>query len=348
MNFVQIKKELLIALRGERTQVEISRMLGYSFNQWHKWESEQKWMRWNEFVEVLRVLMVPIEDVFRELYAFKKQAASGRDLDDFRVVLDCFCAGWSTQKVAGILKQDEDVIRRWVREGVSPSLETVLFLIQERTNDLSTFVANLVPIQQIPTLRDFHQTVVAHKAVEVKYPFSAAVEACFLLESYKALEKHSDEWIADRVKVPVKLVQELIATLVQQEIVENRSGKYQLLKQTDLRGISKRGLTEINGYWARRGLGRLDYLSALDNVPATDTPDAFMFRVAAVSRRASEEIRAKLLQCSRDVYDIIIADEDPPVEVRAILTHYFETNKEHVAAATNEVHFASASTISNP
>ena len=46
LDYSLVKKELLVALRGDQSQLAMSRHLGFTFNQWHKWETEQKWLRW--------------------------------------------------------------------------------------------------------------------------------------------------------------------------------------------------------------------------------------------------------------------------------------------------------------
>lgn len=333
LDYSLVKKELLVALRGEQSQLAMSRHLGFTFNQWHKWETEQKWLRWDEFVDILIELKIPVKNIFTTLFNFAD------DPRNFQAILRNLCVGLSTEKIAETLEQDEDTIKRWAKNDISPSVETVLCLIQVRQNNLAELIAKLVSIDNVPALKTLFQSQKAHKNVEVQYPFSPAIEACFCLEAYKQLPIHSDQWVAERTLISVPLVRASINKLENAGTIRKLGNHYELVDGwVQLNGLPLKEAVKVDHYWTKRALDRY---SGPDQIPYLPDDRANTnvrsFRVAAVSTEAAFQIQERLRQASQDVLAIINNDQGAKTEIKVYVSHCFDVKDIHwkVTDSTN-------------
>lgn len=53
---------VLSEIRGRVTQNEMSKRLGYRFNQWHKGESGQKTLMWSGLMRIADLMKIPLSD----------------------------------------------------------------------------------------------------------------------------------------------------------------------------------------------------------------------------------------------------------------------------------------------
>lgn len=67
LNYEMLTMKVIKTLRGSCTQLELSKMLGYSYNQYTKFESGLKVFRISDFFKVCEVLKRPLRPVFLEL-----------------------------------------------------------------------------------------------------------------------------------------------------------------------------------------------------------------------------------------------------------------------------------------
>lgn len=325
LNYSLIKKELLIALRGSRSQLEMSHLVGFSFNQWHKWETEQKWLRWDEFIDVLDQLKIPVNEIFYKVLSITE------DPRDFQVVVRNLCAGLSSDKIAEILDQDQETIKRWARSDISPSVETCLHLMQSRSNNLAEFIAQIIPIRNVPSLNLLFQAQNAHKNVEVIYPFSAAIEACLNLEAYQKLGAHSDEWVAERTLISVPLVRAVLKKLESVGTIRKRNEIYEVVDSwIQMNGLPLKEAVKVDHYWTQRALDRY---AGPDQIPFTpkdrENTNLRSFRVAPVSTEAAKLIQQRLRQLSQDILAIINDDKGPKTEIKVYVSHCFDVKDIH-------------------
>ncbi len=325
IDYSVLKKELLVALRGSRSQLEMSQLAGFSFNQWHKWETEQKWLRWDEFVDVLDQLNIPLREICLNLFTFQD------DPKDFQNLIRSMCSGKSFEQVAEILKQDEETIRRWSRNQISPSIETVFLLIQSQQNNLTEFIGKLVAIDQVPSLKNLSISQLNHKIVEIEHPFSAAIEACLNLKAYKDLKAHSDEWISERTLISLPLVIATLKKLESAGTIKKIGNHYELIDGwIQMNGLPLKEAVKVDHYWTQRCLDRYSGPDHIPFSPVDRTNTNFRsFRVAAVSTEAALQIQARLKQASQDILSIIKDDKNPKTEIKVYVSHLFDVQDIH-------------------
>ena len=64
-DYHKLVRLLLKDLRGTATQKQMSSRLGYSYNQWHKWESGQKRLMWNNLEVIASELKLNLDHAKR-------------------------------------------------------------------------------------------------------------------------------------------------------------------------------------------------------------------------------------------------------------------------------------------
>ncbi len=305
MDYSKLKKEILIALRGSFSQKEMSQQLGFSFNQYHKWETDLKWLRWDEFIHILKTLHSPYLEAFEKVLAFQGNPKNMSEL--FNVLF----ANHSLKEISQAVGHNEDVIRRWIKKDIAPSVETLFYLIQLRTNNLQAFVSELVDIQQIPTFNSSFSQLSTRKEIEAKYPFASALEACLNLDEYKHLTIHSDQWISNRILVSEILVKKAIQELININALVLKDNKYELLENwVQINGLKTDQAAKIDQYWTQRAVDRY---SGPTGVPWTPL----------------EEPNNILRKTSQEILETIKKDKAPKSKVGVYVSHFFDAQDVH-------------------
>lgn len=320
MNYSSIKKELLIALRGNLTQKEMSEKLGFKFNQYHKWESDIKWLRWDEFIDILEVSNAPYKTAFQLVLAYCENPKNTK------LLFESLCSNLSMKEIGQLVGHSESIVRRWMTKDISPSLETILKLINDRTNNLYEFINQLVDIEKIPTLNSKYQLVLKQKMVEIQYPFASAIEAAIQLGDYKKLETHSDKWISDRILVSEDLVKKAIAALLSAETLIKVDNKYKINNAwIQVQGLTLAQIAKIDHYWTGRCLDRYKGPDGVPYIPDSEINSNYRsFRVTPLSEKAALEIQHLLKKTSSEILKIIKNDKEPYNRIGIYVSHFFD------------------------
>lgn len=320
MNYSNIKKELLVYLRGDLTQKEMSEKLGYKFNQYHKWESDLKWLRWDEFIDILEVTNSAYKKAFQLVLAFYDNPKNTR------LLFESLCANLSMKEIGELVGHNESIVRRWMNQDISPSLETILKLINDRTNNLYEFINQLVDIEKIPTIQLKYKQVLKQKMVEVQFPFASAIEAAIQLDDYKKLEDHSDAWISNRILVSEDLVKKAITALLSAETIIKNKNKYVINNSwIQVPGLTLSKVAKIDRYWTSRCLDRYNGPDGVPYIPDSEVNTNFRsFRITPLSENAALEIQKLLRKTSSEVLKIIKNDKNPFSKIGVYVNHFFD------------------------
>jgi transcriptional regulator with XRE-family HTH domain len=324
MNYSKTKKEILIVLRGDLSQKDMSLKLGYKFNQYHKWESDLKWLRWDEFIDLLLSCHIPYQNTFKLLFSYD---GDPKDLKKFFSVL---CAGRTMREVGAIVGHNEAIIRRWIKNDISPSVETVFKLINELTNGFFEFVNQLVDITKIPSLKLKYQELMAQKLVEIQYPFASAIEACLQLEEYKNLLAHSDKWIANRILVSESLVKKTLSLLLKAGTIIKKDNKYHINNPwISVPGLTLEQVAKVDHYWTQRCLDRYKSPNGVPYSPEGQSTNIRSFRISPVSTKCAKDIQQVLIETSKQILKIIQSDTHKKDKVAVYVSHFFDVQDIH-------------------
>jgi transcriptional regulator with XRE-family HTH domain len=321
MNYSLLKKQILVQLRGKLSQQELSRKLGYSYNQVGKWETDAKRTKWKDFSEICEVCGVNLEHiVFNVFLDFKGDFRDSKNV--FRS-LQTFNSLLSAEALAKKLNCHPSVVKRWIAGSVQPDIEVIFQLLDLRQNFLPTFISQIVDIEKIDSLRNRFHTEQQDKA-DFNDPIFLSVWLAVRLKSYKNLERHDDSVLAKLCGLSEETIQHCLPILLQTNHLRLVNGLYQTdneLKFNNMHG-DRAMITRMRTYWTGRSLSRFDLETGKDKFNRRPI-NLQAFAMRTVSKEAMEKITIRMHKALEEVLQIAEQDTGDEEELRIILMDVF-------------------------
>ena len=309
LDFEKIARELLVSLRGSRSQTAWSRRLGYRSNVAYAWESGR---RWPTAAELLRAAGRSGRDVPAALTQFyghrpvwleelevDSPAAVARLLDDLRgntPINDLVVA-------SGISRYS---ISRWLSGHTQPRLPDFLRLVEAASVRLIDLLAVLVDPNTMPTIEPIWKRLEARRRGAGQLPWTQAILRALELTDYLNLPAHEPGWIARRLGISEEEETRCLAFLRDTGQIQWQDVRYRiqtLAVDTNRTPVINR---RLKAHWARVGAERIEQ----------GTPGQFSYNVFSVSRADFERIREAHLRYFYALRGIVA--ESSPDEVVAV------------------------------
>ncbi len=319
-DYSALKREILFTLRGERSQVSVSRSLGYSYNRVHKWESETTRMKWRDFYDFCAALNVSVEKAFCDVFVVVNMDISNA-AEVFKILLR-FHSTLSIEELAKKLHCHSSVLRRWIAGTVQPDVEIIFKLMDLRSQFLAQFVSKIVPIERIDTLADRFRTDTREILDDSSVPQFLLVQLCLGLKEYQELPTHSDELIARIAHMPLEDVRAAIHWLLHHRKIQWSGGKL----SPDLNFLNCHGdratISRLQRFWTRHSLKRL---SATEGGAANPKkrPNLQCATVFTVSKEGMKRIAEKFHTCFEEAIQLVNTEAAPPEEIRVLILDMF-------------------------
>lgn len=308
MDVEVITREWLRLLRGPRSQVALSRRLGYRTNVVYTWESGRRWPRASVFLRCAALVGV---DVGAGLAAFFTtpppwlQGADPTAPETITRLMGELRGGVPIQELARRTGHSRFAISRWLRGEAHPRIHELLALIDASTDRLLDFLAGFVDPALLPSVRDAWREHELSRRLLVLQPWSHAVLIVLSLPSYRSRGAHTPGWIADQLSIGADVEQRCIEQLEAAGVIGLEDGRYVVRSEPtlDTRRTPDAGQV-LKAHWTRAALDRIE----------RGADGRFSFNVFAVSRADLERIEALHLEYFRTVR-AIVADSEPEVAV---------------------------------
>lgn len=259
MNFQKLEMEILRGARGALSQQELSRRLGFGFNQVYRWEGGLLNIRWKDFVRFCKFAEVDLH--------FKLRLFYGIDVLDLKAktVVVTLKGLRSLDALAKQLGRSPRVLQRWQNGTSEPYLKDILKLMYVTSQCLLEFSAQLAGKRGLPTFskelnqrkmeRDFH----------FAHPEFGAIIRCFELTEYEAAKTHSAAFIAKKINLKVKDVTQLIQLAEEKGLVRSVRGKYEVVNKSLSTLGDLEGRKRILNYWMTRQIEGISAQKSLLN-----------------------------------------------------------------------------------
>jgi hypothetical protein len=287
-----VARQLIRAVRGRRSQVALSRRLGYRGNPIADWEAGR---RFPTAEEALRVCERSGVDVVAALTRFHAPVV-GAYLDGG---LPAWLRALRGQTPLSLIATRSDrsryAVARWLAGDARPRLPDWLRLVDVLTGRMSDLVAALVPIASVPGLADDHARRQASRLLAVDEPWTEAVLRVLETRACSPGEVAAVLGIAEEV---VRRSLDLLASsgvLVDGRIVGSLT-------------VDTAALPALRRHWAEVALGRIDRAGARG---------LYSYNVVSVSRADLDRIEALHRAYFREVRTIVAASE--PAEAVALI-----------------------------
>lgn len=179
MDYLQLSREFLRALRGGRSQTAFSRRLGYTTNVAYGWESGRRAPNTSEVLRAAERLRIDVSGVFERFF----HPSPPPELSQFEATSPEFVAAVlramrgtsSMQSIAERVGLSRPAVSRILAAKTEVRLPTFFRLVDVLTRRLLDLLSDLVDVSQLPAAGEEWQRIEALRRLAVENPLSEAV-----------------------------------------------------------------------------------------------------------------------------------------------------------------------------
>lgn len=324
MDFELLGSELIIALRGRRSQRAFSRRLGYSSNVVYAWESGRAWPTAAGFFAVMERLKRPVRLELQKFYKLPPQLEDVPVLSTIEGVarfLDDLRGGTSVADLARTAQRSRFAVARWMKGQSEPRLPDFLRLVECASLRLLDFLACFIDPSTLPSVAQKWQLLENARRVAYDMPWSQAVLRVIELESYRALPKHQPGFIAKWLQITPEEEERSVALLLETGQIKRRRGR--LVPGSALTLDTRRDAGQARhakAWWTELALQRM----------LRGEEGTFSYNVFSVSRRDFERIQELHRSYFRELRRIV-ADSEPSECIGLANIHLLELGPKSAA-----------------
>lgn len=312
----RVARELLRAIRGNRSQVGLARRLGYTGNPVTDWERGVRQPTAKEVLRVAAACRLPVRDAFLKLVPLEPPAALGRVRANQRSGkstgrewtihpwLTALRGSLTNTELARRLGVSRYAVSRWCTGDTDIKLHELLHYIQTLTGRVHDWVAALVPIDRVPSLLIQFEQATAARTVAVEHPWTEAILRVLETQRYREGPAVAHASLAATLGISEAALQQALDGLVRAAVVSLRQEpKTGAIYYEALRELSVDTRTHPN---AIRTLQQHWLEVALDR-SRSGQPDWFAYNVFSCSDADLSRVRDCLKRGFRESRAIIAA-----------------------------------------
>ncbi len=284
MDFERVARDLLVALRGRRSQVAWSRRLGYRSNVAYAWESGSRSPTAAETLRAARRAGVDLDAALARFYGRPPAWLDGLDAASPEAVarlLEDLRGSTSISDLARRSGLSRYSLSRWLSGQTQPRLADFLCLVEAASVRVVDLIAALVDPAALPSLADLWARLEARRRGAAEFPWTQAIVRALELEDYRRLPVHTPGWIAARVGMPPEEEERCFGFLVDTGQVAWTGTHWQVeALAVDTRRHPDIG-RRLKAHWTRVAAERIEQ----------EVPGQFSYNVFTVSDADFERIR---------------------------------------------------------
>lgn len=303
--------ELVRAVRGKRSQVALSRRLGYRGNPVTDREAGRSQPDAVELLHAARLARLPLSAAFERLQsgAVPKAKDGSIALEPW---LDSLRGSSSIAELARRMVRSRHCVRRWLSGESRIKLPDFLQLLDTVTGRAHDWVAELVPIERVPALLEQHTRAVRAQSLALELPWTEAILRVLETDTYRSDPSASEALIAAWLGIPLAGVVEALARLEAVGVLTRERGRYVAARELS---VDTRSTPD-----ARRQLRRHWLSAALDRARSPHPSDWAAYNVMSLSRADLEHVRERLRATYLELRSVVSAST-PAEEVALVMLH---------------------------
>lgn len=311
MDYEELSRQLIRALRGHRSQPALSRWLGFESNVLYTWESGRRWPTAANFFYLCQKVGVDLDPSLNaflggtpdELVAadWTARSSAARLLNHLR-------GATPVVELARRVGTNRVSVARWLKNEAEPRLPDFLHLIEAASGRVLDFLACLTEVTKLREATDAWRKLQAQRQVAYELPWSHAVLRVLELTHYQRLSAHSDQWVADRLGIQVDTATRCLEALADSGLIQRRGRHYRLTEvgAVDTRQNPRAGRA-LKRHWAQVAEARLPALEGAKS-------DLFSYALCSVSERDWERLRELHMGYHQELRRVI-TDSEPAERV---------------------------------
>jgi DNA-binding HxlR family transcriptional regulator len=280
ISYPSLAKDLMKAIRHEKTFVEIERISGLGKNQYSRWEKGLVLIKWDDFVKVAKASQIPIKVALEKTLGYKG--------NPFRYdLIITACCGRSPQNLIGNhLKVSRFVVGKWLKGKTCPSLAQMLQIIQLGTTRLSVFIEAFSGNQNLPSFAAYLGLTQKTLQLLEHRPWASGVLSLLDRSDYHEMSRHDDAWIAARLGISQQMVRETLRVLQEFGLIEKKQDHFHsTLKEIDP-SVLKLKAKDLLLYWVDRNERAIQ-----KNYPSSERKSLSSYQIFSVNRKTAQDIK---------------------------------------------------------
>lgn len=301
--------QLLRALRGRRSQVQLARRLGYKGNPITDWETGRRYPSAAQMLHVCRRVGVDVDGAFNSFHASSADSLGAGDDAGVAAWLDTLRGSTSLVELSRRTGASRYAVGRWIHGDARPRLPDFLSLVDAITGRVPDLVAALVPIEAVPALAERYHAFEAARRLAFEEPWTALILRVLETEAYQALPVHEPGWIARRLQLDPTVEARCLDRLVAVGVLSLSRGRYQSASPLSVDTRSNRAaLNALKSHWLTVADTRLQ---------DPGDGDLFFYNLISLSHADCDRIRDLQRAYFRELRAIVAASE--PCETVALI-----------------------------
>jgi transcriptional regulator with XRE-family HTH domain len=306
MNYESASKELIRALRGKRSQVALSRRLGYASNVLYTWEGGRRAPVASAFFRLAARAGVDLHQRLRLFLSDRgANAPDVRRTAGVAELVRALMEEWPIVELAASVGADRTTVARWLNGTTEPKLPELLRIIETTTQRLLDFVALFVDPESLPSTRGAYRDLRAQRRLAYELPWSHGVLRALELEQYRKLPRHEPGFVAARLGLSLDEERRYLSELAKAGQIRLRRGRWELRRvlTVDTRP-SEADNRLLKLHFAEASVGRLRDGTAPANA-------LFSFNLFAIDSTTLEKIRRLHVEHYQRIRELISACTSP-------------------------------------
>ncbi len=297
-----VSREFLRAVRGERSQVALARKLGFTGNPIANWEAGRRSPTAAQALRACDRVGISVQQAFLRFVNIPlEQGPAGYRLGAW---LDQLRGSTTALHLAAESGHSRHQIRRWLSDEAAPKLAQFFSLVQTITGRLPDLIAELVPIERVPSVCAQHAQLRAARRLAHDQPWTEAVLR--LLETQDARRGDYDaRGIAERLGISEELARDCLARLVGAGIVIYQQPRFSVVSALS---VDTKALGQLKAHWSD---------VASERALAPQPGDVFCYNVLAASAQDVERIGNLLRATYREIRSMVA--NTPSEEAAAVV-----------------------------
>lgn len=316
MNDTQdIIKQILKAIRGKRSQLALSRKLGFNYNQVYRWEKGLVRISWKEFVALCRGCKARVDEAFSATYL------NMSDAEDSASLVAALIGDHKLRDVAERSGYSRFLLSRWRAGKTTPSLEQVLDLWQIFDGRLIDFFSHLGIINELPSLNQMRQRQAAFNKLLNEFPYTGMILWILEAKAAKLALPQAAAMTAKALRVTTAEVSELLERLLSIGIIKVHKGHYSIVpSQISTLSLDSSTAKNIRRFWLQRALVALESYKT----PPQKGDPLFGYLEFNVNRQQLELIHNKYFDFYQEILNIVQQDKTGARETRVLSLQLFD------------------------
>jgi DNA-binding phage protein len=295
MDASAVARQLVRSIRGHRSQVALSRRLGFRGNPVADWESGRREPTAAGLLHAARRCGLDVDAAFVAFHAATAPALGAGDDAGVAAWLSALRGGTAISDVAARSGLSRFQVSRVLSGQTRPRLTEWLLLVEALTGRVDDWVAALVPIETVPALAEVHGARQASRRILFEEPWAALVLSIVETTAYQGLDRHVAGWIAERLGVPVDVEARAIDALVRAGALTFDGCRYTNAGPLTIdTQAAPSEIRALKAHWAAVGLERIGALGPNDlaSYNTFSVSKADLARIRELHRAYFREVRA--------------------------------------------------------